>query len=230
MADFASIAAVLSDRTRARILEELMGGVPLPAGALAVRTGVAASTVSGHLAKLEGAGLVRIEPRGRRREVSLAGPHVAEALEALGRLAPDMPPAVGLRAVTRREELRHARSCYDHLAGELGVRLADTLVARGALAVRDGAFAVPRPAAGLYAELGVDVEALEAGRRPLVRACVDWTERRPHVAGALGAALLGSMLERRWLVRRDDGRALRVTPAGREAFAALSGAALRAAS
>jgi DNA-binding transcriptional ArsR family regulator len=225
MADFASIAAVLSDGTRARILDELMGGVPLPAGALAVRAGVAPSTVSGHLAKLQAAGLVTIEARGRRREVSLAGAHVAEALEALGRLAPDGPPPVGLRAVNRRQELRHARSCYDHLAGRLGVVLADALVARGALAIHDGAFAVPRPAAPLYGEMGVDVAALDTGRRPLVRACVDWTERRPHVAGALGAALLGALLERGWLIRRRDGRALRVTPAGREAFAALDPAA-----
>src|SRR5262245_53793625 len=225
MAGFASIAAVLSDGTRARILEELMGGVPLPAGALAVRAGVAPSTVSGHLARLEAAGLVRIEPRGRRREVSLAGPAVAEALEALGRLAPDAPAAVGLRAVGRRRDLRHARSCYDHLAGRLGVLLADALVARGALALHDGAFAVPRPESALFAELGVDVRVLESGRRPLVRACVDWTERRPHVAGALGAALLDSLLERRWLTRRGDGRALRVTPVGREGFAALDPAA-----
>ena len=151
---------------------------------------------------------------GRRREASLAGPHVAEALEALRRLAGDDPRPVGLREVNGRAALREARSCYDHLAGRAGVALADDLVARGALTEQ---FTVPDSAAGYYREaFGVDIGALP-GRRPLVRPCTDWTERRPHVAGALGAALLDSMLSRGWLARRPDGRALNVTAAGRAA-------------
>jgi DNA-binding transcriptional ArsR family regulator len=219
----AAVAAVLGDRTRARILDELLCGVPLPAGALAARVGVAPSTVSGHLGKLEAAGLVAVEARGRRREVRLAGADVAEALEALARLAPPDPAPVGLRAVTRQAQLRHARSCYDHLAGQLGVALTAALVARGALARADGALSVPDDGAAVYAELGVDVAALRAGRRPLVRACPDWTERRAHVAGALGAALLSALLARGWLERCRGSRALRVTPAGRPALAALTG-------
>ena len=217
MSELAPVASLLADRTRARILEELLGGVPLPVGALAARAGIAASTASEHVAKLEAAQLVRVEPRGRRREVTLAGPHVAEALEALSRLA-DPPPPVGLRAVNRQQALRHARSCYDHLAGRLGIALADALVTRGTLAARDGAFAVAGDDDALFAALGVDVEDLRAGRRPLVRACTDWTERRPHLAGALGAALLDGMLAQGWLRRRADGRALDVTPRGATAL------------
>jgi DNA-binding transcriptional ArsR family regulator len=206
------IAAALADRTRARMLEELLGGPPLPAGALAARVGVAPSTVSGHLTKLEQAGLIRIEAHGRRREARLAGPEVAEALEALARINPEAEQRpVGLKQVNGRAALREARSCYDHLAGRAGVQLADDLLERGALIERDGTFAVPPGAYGHYIErFGVDPAQLNT-RRPLARACNDWTERRPHLAGALGAALLAAMLDNGWLKRRPDGRALNLT-------------------
>jgi DNA-binding Lrp family transcriptional regulator len=198
------------------MLEELLGGPPLPAGALAARVGVAPSTVSGHLAKLERAGLVRIEANGRRREARLAGPHVAEALEALSRIAGDSARPIGLHAVNAKEALREARSCYDHLAGRAGVALADQLLAEGALVEHDGGFEVPPRAHEHYRErFGVDLAALKT-RRPLVRACTDWTERRPHLAGALGAALLEAMLDQGWLKRRPDDRALNITSRGRE--------------
>lgn len=222
MPDLAAFAALLADRTRARILEELMGGVPLPAGALAARAGVSASTITGHLAKLETAGLIASERRGRRREVRLAHAGVAEALEALGRLA--RPEAVvGLRAVNRETDLRRARSCYDHLAGTLSLSIADELLARGLLERRDGAFLVPEGGETGWGKLDVDLPALRAGRRRVVRDCADWTERRPHVGGALGAALLDSLLRRRWLARRPDSRALRVAPSGEAELAALLG-------
>jgi DNA-binding transcriptional ArsR family regulator len=212
MSELAEIAVVLADRTRARVLEELLGGIPLSAGALAMRVGVAPSTVSGHLAKLEAANLVVVHKRGRRREVELASPEVAEALEALAQLSTGESRPIGLRAVNARLAMRDARSCYDHLAGRAGVALADELVDHGALEVRDGAFVVPDGAGEHFrARFGIDIAALP-GRRPLVRTCIDWTERRPHVAGALGAALLTAMLERGWVRRRPDGRALNVTP------------------
>jgi DNA-binding transcriptional ArsR family regulator len=218
MTDLADVAAALADRTRARMLEELLGGPPLPAGALAARVGVAPSTVSGHLTRLEQAGLVTIEANGRRREARLAGPHVAEALEALSRIAGDTAKPIGLKAVNHSQALREARSCYDHLAGRAGVALADDLLHKGALIERDGAFEVPPAAREHYRErFGVDPETLRT-RRPLARACSDWTERRPHLAGALGAALLDAMLEREWLKRRPDGRALNLTARGREAL------------
>jgi DNA-binding transcriptional ArsR family regulator len=221
MSELADVAALLADRTRARILEELLGGPALPAGALAVRVGVAPSTVSGHLAKLEAAGLIVIHARGRRREAELARPEVAEALEALSRLTTGESRPIGLRAVNGHVALREARSCYDHLAGRAGVALADGLVERGALLVRDGTFEV-RDGAYLLDAFGIDVDALPR-RRPVVRACADWTERRAHVAGALGAALLDVALERGWVRRRDDGRALNVTDAGRVALENVNG-------
>jgi DNA-binding transcriptional ArsR family regulator len=207
MSELADVAALLADRTRARILEELLAGPPLPAGALAVRVGVAPSTVSGHLAKLQDAGLIVVRPVGRRREAALARPEVAEALEALGQLAGEARP-IGLRAVNGKAALREARSCYDHLAGRAGVALADSLVTRGALSFADGAFAVSDDAF-FASQFGIDVAALPP-RRPVVRACMDWTERRPHVAGSLGAALLDVFLARGWVARRPDGRALNV--------------------
>ena len=210
MTDLADVAGALADRTRARMLEELLGGPPLPAGALAVRVGVAPSTVSAHLRTLERAGLITITSNGRRREAQLAGPHVAEALEALANIAGDHTRPVGLKAVNRRHALREARSCYDHLAGRAGVALADQLLDHGALHLDDGAFAVPADAAGYYRErFGFDPMGLHT-RRPLVRACSDWTERRPHVAGALGKALLDALIDDGALRRRPDGRALTV--------------------
>jgi DNA-binding transcriptional ArsR family regulator len=207
----ADIAAALADRTRARMLEELLGGPPLSAGALAVRVGVAPSTVSGHLHKLERAGLITIASVGRRREARLAGPQVAEALEALANLGTGDERPIGLSAVNRRQALREARSCYDHLAGRAGVALADELLAHGALHDRDGAFVVAD--AGYFARrFGFDPAQLKT-RRPLVRSCTDWTERRPHVAGALGKAILDALLADGTLKRRPDGRALIVARA-----------------
>ncbi len=216
MPEIAEIAALIAEPTRMRMLEELLGP-PLSAGALAMRVGVAPSTISGHLAKLEAARIVTIESRGRTREARLAGPEVAEALEALARLTRGEERPIGLRAVNRRQAMREARSCYDHLAGRAGVALADTLVEHGALELRDGAFLVPGDAERFYADaFGVELEALQRLKRPLVRACVDWTERCPHVAGALGAALLDAMLGRGWVRRRSRERTLEVTQELRE--------------
>lgn len=211
VSDLADIAALLADRTRARILEELLGGTALPAGALSVRVGVAPSTISGHLAKLEAAGLITVRSVGRRREASLARPEVAEALEALGRLSTADARPIGLRAVNGHAALREARSCYDHLAGRAGVALADHLVEAGALSVVDGAFAVAEPGFFL-SEYGIDIAGLSR-RRAVVRSCMDWTERRPHVAGALGAALLDVFLARGWVARRPSDRALNLSAA-----------------
>ena len=227
MSALADVAAAIADRTRARMLEELLAGPPLPAGALAVRVGVAPSTVSGHLARLESAGLVTITAVGRRREAQLAGPHVAEALEALRRLAGDDPRPIGLREVNGRAALREARSCYDHLAGRAGVALADDLVARGALTDQ---FTVPDGAAGYYREaFGIDIGALP-GRRPLVRRLHRLDRAPPARRRRPRRRAARSMLERGWLARRPDGRALNVTPrASVRAWAGAVTAAIRGA-
>jgi DNA-binding transcriptional ArsR family regulator len=224
-ADLAAVAALIADPSRAAMLDALTGGEPLTAGALARRAGVAPSTATEHLARLEQGGLVLSERRGRARHVRLAGPQVARALEALAAIAPLKRPA-GLRAWQHGEALRAARSCYDHLAGVAGVALADALVARGALEPGDSAFAITPSGERELRAFGVDVDAVCGARRATARACLDWSERRPHVAGALGAALLEELLGRHWLRRRPDGRALTLTPAGADGFASAFGISL----
>jgi DNA-binding transcriptional ArsR family regulator len=224
-ADLAAVAALIADPSRAAMLDALTGGEPLTAGALARRAGVAPSTATEHLARLEQGGLVLSERRGRARHVRLAGPQVARALEALAAIAPLKRPA-GLRAWQHGEALRAARSCYDHLAGVAGVALADALVARGALEPGDSAFAITPSGERELRAFGVDVDAVRGARRATARACLDWSERRPHVAGALGAALLEELLGRHWLRRRPDGRALTLTPAGADGFASAFGISL----
>jgi DNA-binding transcriptional ArsR family regulator len=224
-ADLAAVAALIADPSRAAMLDGLTGGVPLTAGELARLARVAPSTTSEHLERLERGGLVVSERHGRSRHVRLAGPDVARALEALAAIAPPKR-ATGLKAWQHGEALRAARSCYDHLAGVTGVALADALVARRLLEPGDGGFAITRAGEEELAGFGLDIGAIRGARRATARACLDWSERRPHVAGALGAALLGELLERRWLRRRTDGRALTLTPAGTSGLASTFGMSL----
>src|SRR4051812_4393968 len=221
--DLSAVAALIADPSRAAMLDALLSGGRHSARELAVAAGIAPSTATEHLDRLERGGLVVTERVGRRREVRLAGPDVGRALEALAAIAP-RKPVTGLRAWHHGEALRAARSCYDHLAGQAGVALADGLVAGGVLAPGDGAFALTDRGTRRLAAFGVDVEAVLGARRATARACVDWSERRPHVGGALGAALLATLLERRWVLqapasggaKATRGRVLRVTDAGRE--------------
>jgi DNA-binding transcriptional ArsR family regulator len=224
-ADLAAVAALIAEPSRAAMLDALTGGEAMTAGALARLAGVAPSTATEHLARLERGGLVRSERRGRARHVQLAGPDVARALEALAAIAPLKRPA-GLKAWQHGEALRTARSCYDHLAGVAGVALADALVARGVVEPADRAFALTADGEDALAGFGLDVAAIRGARRATARACLDWSERRPHVAGALGAALLDELLHRRWLRRRPDGRALTLTRAGADGLAAEFGVVL----
>jgi DNA-binding transcriptional ArsR family regulator len=212
-ADLAAVGALLAEPARARMLAALGDGRALPASALAAEADVAPSTASGHLARLVDGGLLAAESRGRRRYFRLEGPEVAEALEAIARIAPS-EPVRSLRQATRAEALRLARTCYDHLAGRLGTALMDAMVERGIVAgehvTADGVEAL--------SGLGVDLDSVP-GRRPLFRPCLDWSERRPHAAGKLGAALAGRCFELGWVERLDGTRAVRVTPAGDAAFA-----------
>jgi len=213
-----SLARVLGEPARAEMLDAMLDGMPHPAGELARRARVAPSTASEHLSRLREVGLVSAEVSGRQRLYRLSSPEVAEALEALARVAAPEPVS-SLRAATRGEALRLARTCYDHLAGRVGVAVADALVARRALALDDGSYRLTRRGEKVLEELGLDVEAARAQRRAFARACVDWTERRPHLAGSLGAELARAFLGHDWLRRRPHDRALIVTEAGREAFA-----------
>lgn len=219
-ADVAAVAALIGDPARAAMLDALLDPRGLPVGALAGAAGIARSTASGHLARLLRAGLVTVAPEGRRRVYRLAGPEVAAALEALAVIAPPRP-AAGLRGVLRTQDLRAARTCYDHLAGALGVALAERLCVDGLL--EPGDLALTDAGSEAFAGFGIDVAALRAGRRPLTRACLDWSERRPHLAGALGAALTGELLRRGWLRRQPGSRAVALTRRGEDGLEAAFG-------
>jgi DNA-binding transcriptional ArsR family regulator len=224
-ADLAAVAALIADPSRAAMLDALSGGEALTAGELARRARVAPSTATEHLERLESGGLVASERRGRARHVRLAGAHVARALEAPAAIAPPKRPS-GLSAWKHGEALRAARSCYDHLAGAAGVALADALVQRGLLESGEGGFVITAPGEAELAGFGLDVGAILGARRATARACLDWSERRPHIGGALGAALLDELLRRRWLRRRCDRRALTITAPGRVGLEATFGASL----
>jgi DNA-binding transcriptional ArsR family regulator len=220
--DIGSVAALIGEPARAAMVSALHDGRSLPAGELARRAGVSASTASGHLARLVDGGILAAERSGRHRYFRLAGGEVAAAWEALAPLAPPRPVR-SLREAKVGEALAHARTCYDHLAGKLGVAVADALVARRAIVPAAAGFEPGPQADDVLSRLGVDLDAVERSRRPWARRCVDWSERRPHVAGALGAAIAGRALDAAWVARMNTSRALRITPAGRVAFADLLG-------
>lgn len=208
--DLARPAALLADATRAAIVAVLMDGRAYTATELALEGGVAASTASGHLARLDAGGLVTVHRQGRHRYYALASPAVAAAVEALMALAPDVRvphPGDGCA-------LRRARSCYDHLAGEAGVALLQSLLDHGHLAGSGPDLALTRSGQDWMGRLGLDVAALGAGRRPLVRPCLDWSERRTHLAGALGAALFVRFLDLRLVMRADTGREVSLSADG----------------
>ncbi len=217
----ASLARVLGDESRAAMCTAMLDGRAWAVGELAEAAGIGKAAASEHVTRLVAAGLVVTESAGRRKYVRLAGPHVAEVLELLGTLAREEPPR-SLRAVTGRRRLAAARTCYDHLAGRLGVAVADALVDRGVLRLRPG-LSLTRDGRRFLQDLGVDVVRLEEQRRPLLRTCLDLTERRPHVAGGLGAALLGVAEGRGWVRRPPHGRALELTCRGERELEALLG-------
>jgi DNA-binding transcriptional ArsR family regulator len=212
-ADIAAAAALLAEPARAVLVVALTEHEALPASALAAHAGIAPSTASEHLRRLVDGGFVVAKKNGRHRYFSLADPAVAEAVEALAIVAPQ-PPVRSLREATRSELIREARTCYDHLAGRLGVALAAALERREVVVRRNGGYELARGAEALCAELEIDLAELEAQRRPVVRGCLDWSERELHVAGALGAALTSRFFELGWIRRRKGGRAVEVVDKG----------------
>ena len=219
--DLAVVAALIGDPSRAAMLDALMTGRALAAGELARVAGIGGPAASEHLGRLTRGGLVEVVAQGRHRYYRLAGPDVGAALEALSHIAP-AKPVTGLRQSGNARSLAFARTCYDHLAGTCGVALHDAAVTRGWLVAGADGYDLTGPGAESLRDLGVDVDAARVSRRALARPCLDWTERRPHLAGALGARLCDRFLEAGWLVRRSrETRALRITDAGRRAFVEL---------
>jgi DNA-binding transcriptional ArsR family regulator len=218
----ARFAGLLADGTRAAFCLALLDGRAWTAGELAEHAGVARSTATGHLHRLIAGGLLVERRQGRHRYVQLADPQVADLLEDLGARLPAPPPKTrSLRAATASAAMARARTCYDHLAGRLGVALTDAMSHAGVLR---GAEALTDLGVAWFTEsLGVDPDALRPGRRPLTRACLDWTERRPHLAGVAGAVVCRRFFDAAWIVRIGTGRAVRVTRSGEAALRDLFG-------
>ena len=211
----ATVAALVGDPARANMLTALMDGRALSVSELAQAAGVAMPTASGHLAKLAAAGLVVVERQGRHRYYRISGHDVAQVLEGLMALA-QRTGAVRVRTGPKDAALREARVCYDHLAGERGVMLMQGLADRQWIIDPQSPGLTPGGRAGL-SDLGIDILRLEAVKRPMCRTCLDWSERRPHLAGALGAAILERVLGQGW-ARRGEGRVVIFSPSGASAF------------
>jgi DNA-binding transcriptional ArsR family regulator len=217
--DISIVAALIGNPACANMLTALLLGPALTATELAQEAGLSPSTVSGHLDRLQKASLVVVERQGRHRYFRLADPDVAMALEAL------MPVAtraghLRVRTGPRDPELRRARTCYDHLAGDLAVKMFDRLVARKLLSRRGDDLRLTREGQNFFECTGIDVESLDSGRRPLCRPCLDWSERRSHLGGTLGAAVLDHVVARRWAVLEPKSRIVRFTPTGEQKMTA----------
>lgn len=213
----AEIAHLMGDPARANMLHALMDGRALTAKELAFLAGVAPQTASGHLAKLMQGGLLAVAAQGRHRYYRLAGPEVAAALEGLMVLSGGQ--AEGRRLPSRvGADLARARTCYDHFAGRLGIALHDALLAGGHLSVADGGYGLTGSGVALFAGLGIDPAVASKGRRAALRPCLDWSERRPHLAGSLAAALACRCFEAGWVKRIRDSRAVLLTAQGRAAL------------
>lgn len=222
--DLASLAALLADETRAAMCLALLDGRAWTAGELAAHAGVAPSTATEHLHRLIKGGLLVERRQGRHRYLRLAGGSAAQLIEDLSAHTEPRPtPARGLRAATASAALRRGRTCYDHLAGRLGVAVTDAMTAAGLLD-QSGGFAITASGVDwLTGTLGLSPSDLRPGRRPLARGCLDWTERRQHLAGLAGAKVCETFLGNGWIARIGSGRAVRPTSDGKAALRDLLG-------
>ncbi|MBI5953366.1 MAG: winged helix-turn-helix transcriptional regulator [Chloroflexi bacterium] len=215
--DISAVASLIADPARAAILSILMDDISLPAGELAWFAKITPQTASFHLAKLIKCNLVSVKKSGRHRYYRLSNKNVAQAIESLAFIAP--PSRVSsLRDSIERKAVHHARTCYDHLAGELGVAVTQALTDKNVIQYHDESYEVTEMGEAWLASLKIDCHQLRKERRLFARACPDWSERRPHIAGALGAAILQRFLELKWIIRISDSRAIRVTESGRKNF------------
>jgi DNA-binding transcriptional ArsR family regulator len=212
--DIARIGSLVGDPARANMLTALMGGTALTASELALEAGVSLPTASSHLGKLMEGGLLTVASQGRHRYYGLAGPQVAGMIEAITGVAASLGPQ-RVRPGPRDAAMRVARVCYDHLAGERAVAMLDRLVARKVLLREDKEIRLGPAAASHFAAIGIDVYTKP--RRPVCRACLDWSVRRSHLAGTLGAAIHKILLEK-WARREKDSRAVIFSPMGKQAF------------
>ncbi len=222
--DIASIAALIGDPARANMLTALLSGKALTASELANEAGVTVQTASSHIARLREGGLLQEQRQGRHKYLSLAGENVAAALEALMGLAA-RTGQMRTRPGPKDEALRKARVCYNHLAGAMGTQLLDAMLADGRIHA-EGENLLLTASGHLFAEtFGIDMTSLRNSRAPLCRQCLDWSERRPHLAGSLGRALLTRMEALKWAKREDGSRVVRFTKTGEMGFEGAFGSA-----
>ena len=217
----AEVAGLLGDESRAAMCLAMLDGGCWTVSELAETASVGRAAASEHVSRLADGGLVETQTHGRHKYVRLAGPQVAELLERLGGFREAAAPR-SLNGVRDARRLAAARTCYDHLAGRLGVAVHDAMLDAGLLR-RRGGLTVSADGRDWLAERGIDIDELEQVRRPLLRECVDLTERRPHLSGGLGAALCSAFLDSQWVRRPDRSRALLLTPLGERALADLLG-------
>jgi DNA-binding transcriptional ArsR family regulator len=217
----ADVAMLLSDSGRVAMLTSLMGGERRPAGELARIAGLSPQAASAHLAKLTDAELLCRERAGRHHYYRIAKPEVATAMEAIAAVSP-FPKRPALRNDRPEHRiLRYARTCYDHLAGQLAIQLFDSLLKRGFLESNGAGLEITEKGSRKLKIIGIDIPTLRAGKRPVVKRCLDWTERKPHLAGALGSALLTSVRENQWIMPQNHSRAVLLTDAGRQGLESL---------
>ena len=217
-ARFSEVAALVGDPARASMLHGLLDGRALTASELATLAGITPQTASGHLGKLTEAGLMKVVKQGRHRYHRLASSEVAEMMESIMRVATHAtPPTRKLRTGPRDAALRAGRTCYDHLAGKLAVALADAMVERGFVELEDEAGLVTERGLAFIEALGFS-DSSGSKKRVFCRPCLDWSERRPHLAGRLGSALRHHSFERGWIRRLGDSRAVAITQKGQQAF------------
>jgi DNA-binding transcriptional ArsR family regulator len=220
-AAIATVAGLFADPARARILQSLIDGTMRPAGELAYAANISAQSASAHLAKLVSGGLLALEAQGRHRYFRISSAAVADAVESLASLSVAVRPSA-LRSVLPSKQtpiqFLHARTCYDHLAGEMAVRVCEAMLKLRWLEREGRDFDVTRSGAKHLTELGIDLDAAHRARRVFARACVDLTQRRPHIGGALGAALLDLYVERGWILRSRRSRIVSITRGGEDAF------------
>jgi DNA-binding transcriptional ArsR family regulator len=215
--DLATVATLIGDPARAAMLSALLSGQALPAGELAACARISPQTASSHLAKLVAGRLLRVTTAGRHRYYQLQSPEVGAALEALAAIAPQAQVR-SLRESEAARALRFARTCYDHLAGVVGVALTQGLLDQGLLVADAHTYHVSTAGASWFARWGIDLAQIGQARRSFAKPCLDWSERHYHLAGALGAALARTLFERGWLVRVAGSRAVRLTEQGRAAL------------
>lgn len=209
------LSQAVGHKSRMAMLAALMGGIALPAGELAYRAGVTFQTASSHLRILEKAGFIKVIKCGRHRYYELSSHEVAEGLESL---ASSLEPLLPARPSAVPPHLYQARYCYDHLAGQLGVKITATLVKEGAISLNNTAFDCHQGHESLWAMFGIDLVVLGKSSRKFATRCVDWSERKPHLAGAVGAALARGLEEQQLIVRSRDDRSVTITPAGHDFF------------